>query len=126
MPRHATITSFHPGHIPWDLGKERLDMVGNNYGHLLKGKPKSEEQKKKMKISKLGEKNPNWKNGTGSFYRRIAYETFGYKCNRCEITDKRLLLVHHKNCDRQNNVIENLEILCRNCHWIEHHKGDKN
>lgn len=106
------------------LGTKRPDMIGNNFGHLLKGSKKSKEWKEKASIAKIEEKNPKWKNGIGA-YRRIAYKNFGYKCNRCNISDKKVLLVHHKDRNRMNNIIKNLEVLCRNCHWIEH-KFDKN
>lgn len=33
-------------------------MIGNTYGHALKGRPKSEEWKQKARLSKLGERNP--------------------------------------------------------------------
>jgi hypothetical protein len=45
------------------------------------------------------------------------------ECNRCgysEIPD--ILGVHHKDRDRTNNQISNLEVLCPNCHSIEHMK----
>jgi very-short-patch-repair endonuclease len=49
---------FEKGHVPWSKGKTRPDMLGNRYGTLLKGVPKSEEWKRKASLSKLGDKNP--------------------------------------------------------------------
>lgn len=49
---------FKKGYVPWSKGKPRPDMVGNKYGTLLKGRPKSEEWKRKASLSKLGDKNP--------------------------------------------------------------------
>lgn len=61
-------------------------------------------------------------NGNGS-YRELALRSLPHCCNRCSY-DKLVdvLVVHHTDCDRSNNKLENLEILCRNCHW-EHHLG---
>jgi hypothetical protein len=42
-------------------------------------------------------------------------------CNRCHFDDEPgILVVHHKDRDRQNNKMDNLEVLCPNCHAIEH------
>ena len=45
------------------------------------------------------------------------------KCERCGF-DKfpQILGVHHKDRDRKNNDLSNLEVLCPNCHSIEHMK----
>lgn len=40
-------------------------------------------------------------------------------CERCGTTER--LLVHHKDEDRYNNELSNLETLCRRCHQIHHH-----
>ena len=53
-------------------------------------------------------------------YRDYALKHLPYKCNRCNFDDKRILVVHHKDRNRENNDISNLEILCPNCHAIEH------
>ncbi len=45
------------------------------------------------------------------------------KCNRCDYDhEPRILGVHHKDRNRNNNDISNLEILCPNCHSLEHLK----
>lgn len=43
------------------------------------------------------------------------------KCEKCGIKDKRVLITHHKNKNREDNRLENLQTLCRNCHAIEHY-----
>ena len=44
------------------------------------------------------------------------------KCNRCGYDENiAAIIVHHKDRDRTNNTKENLEILCANCHYIEHY-----
>jgi hypothetical protein len=45
-------------------------------------------------------------------------------CARCGFADSRVLEVHHKDRDRSNNDIGNLETLCPNCHKSEHY-GNK-
>lgn len=63
---------------------------------------------------------PHFGCGIGS-YREIARRHHDNRCGRCQY-DKELgiLLVHHKDRDRSNNSPENLEILCPNCHAIDH------
>jgi len=63
---------------------------------------------------------PNWIVGENA-YRTLLRRT-GVKeaCRRCGNSDKRVLAVHHKDGNRKNNKIDNLEWLCRNCHCIVH------
>lgn len=45
------------------------------------------------------------------------------QCNRCSYNETpKILGVHHKDHDRTNNLLENLEVLCPNCHSLEHMK----
>ena len=48
----------------------------------------------------------------------------GKICERCGYDRHEILQVHHKNRDRNNNELDNLELICPNCHCIEHY--DKN
>lgn len=59
-----------------------------------------------------------------SDYRRNALLEYGQVCNRCGF-DKHegALQVHHIDRDRNNNNLNNLEVLCANCHLIEHRKN---
>ena len=54
-------------------------------------------------------------------YRALAFANLLNQCARCGF-DKHLkvLEVHHKDRNRSNNQLENLEILCPTCHTIEH------
>ena len=51
-------------------------------------------------------------------YRRKARENLAWICTRCQ--SGKNLLVHHKDEDRTNNDLSNLEVLCRRCHQMEH------
>lgn len=68
-----------------------------------------------------GENHRNWKNGK-SAYRRIL-KTTGIQqiCMLCKTKDIRVLAVHHRDRNRNNNTIENLIWLCHNCHYLIHH-----
>ena len=48
------------------------------------------------------------------------------KCNRCGYKDHpEILVVHHRDENRQNNKLSNLEVICPNCHALEHYGGDE-
>ena len=44
----------------------------------------------------------------------------GDKCGRCNYNKYEILQVHHKDRNRKNNNLENLELICPNCHYEEH------
>ena len=50
-------------------------------------------------------------------YRKLAFRYLELKCNKCGY-DKypNILEVHHKDLNRNNESISNLEILCSRCH----------
>ena len=45
----------------------------------------------------------------------------GNVCERCSYNKFEILQVHHKNRDRNNNDLKNLELVCPNCHFEEHY-----
>ncbi len=69
---------------------------------------------------RCGANAPNWIAGENAYRDIMRRSGIAKKCNRCGIGDKRVLAVHHKDGNRKNNIIENLEWLCRNCHFIAH------
>lgn len=53
-------------------------------------------------------------------YRGWALSQLPQECSICKFNDIRALEVHHIDRDRTNNSLDNLVILCANCHSIEH------
>ena len=67
-----------------------------------------------------GLNNPNFKNGNRIYRDLITIE----QCNRCGYKEHlEILQVHHIDRDRLNNTIENLEVLCPNCHTLDHYQN---
>ena len=64
--------------------------------------------------NQFGESNNNWKGGIGIFTRLVEKEC----CARCN--SNKNLLIHHKDENRYNNATDNLEVLCKRCHQIQH------
>jgi 5-methylcytosine-specific restriction endonuclease McrA len=62
--------------------------------------------------------------------RKIITEIKGYKCNVCGLNEwnyKEITLqVNHIDGDCTNNTIENLELICPNCHSQTNTFGGKN
>jgi len=72
------------------------------------------------KNRRCGENAPNWVAGQTVYRRLLKRCGRAEKCNACGIEDERILVVHHRDTNRKNNKPENLEWLCRNCHYIAH------
>ncbi len=45
----------------------------------------------------------------------------GKSCERCRYAKQEILQVHHKDRNHDNNDINNLELICPNCHFEEHY-----
>lgn len=77
--------------------------------------------------SHVEELNPDHYGNADHYRKRALNEQSGEpKCNRCsQKLPKSVLQVHHKDRNRENNNINNLEVLCPNCHMMEHYEeGD--
>ena len=44
----------------------------------------------------------------------------GGKCEKCMYNKAEILQIHHKDRNRKNNDLSNLELICPNCHYEEH------
>lgn len=61
--------------------------------------------------------------GTGlKEYRNKVKKQIKEGCITCGIKNEFLLQVHHKDGNRENNDLSNLEVVCHNCHTIRHLK----
>lgn len=75
---------------------------------------------------KLEKENQNYKTGLSVFHRwaKEKLKQLQYCCERCgttiDATVRGTWAGHHKDHNRQNNVKDNLEILCKRCHQVEH------
>lgn len=69
---------------------------------------------------KLGRpKKDKVQNQRGLKLRLIAQR--GAKCEKCTYSRIEILQVHHKDRDRKHNNLENLSLICPNCHAEEHY-----
>lgn len=67
------------------------------------------------------ENHGNWKNGMFSYKEILKRDNRPKKCVLCKKEDKRILIVHHIDKNRNNNSLDNLSWLCHNCHFLIHH-----
>lgn len=65
-----------------------------------------------------GVNNNAYKTGVGIYHRKKLSSMEKIQCERCGSLNH--LVVHHKDRDRYNNSLDNLELLCKSCHSIEH------
>ena len=63
---------------------------------------------------------PNWTTGQSSYRERLRKSGRKQECSRCSTKDTRLLSVHHKDRNRDNNTLSNLLFMCHNCHYLVH------
>lgn len=62
----------------------------------------------------------DWWDENATGYRTIAFRDSKPECGLCGITETYLLVVHHIDGNRDNNLRENLKVLCFNCHARHH------
>jgi 5-methylcytosine-specific restriction endonuclease McrA len=78
------------------------------------------------KFFKPGKDNPNFVRfgddfiGTTKNWWQKNKIKKGGKCERCGFSNMGILIVHHKDRNKRNNRPNNIEILCPNCHALEH------
>ena len=66
-----------------------------------------------------GEDHPNYRETSTKYRNKVDIS----ECNRCGYNSfTEILQVHHIDRNRRNNELLNLEVLCPNCHSIEHLK----
>lgn len=53
--------------------------------------------------------------------RADVFQRANHRCERCGYCEYLgILQIHHKDRNRRNNIADNLELLCPNCHEIDH------
>ena len=67
-----------------------------------------------------GDQHGNWKGGEYTYRDVMKKAKIVPKCANCGISDTRVLVVHHIDHNRKNNLLSNLKWLCRNCHYLVH------
>jgi hypothetical protein len=63
---------------------------------------------------------PNDKVKSGRALKARLLQERGNVCERCGYERYEILQIHHKNRDRNDNDLGNLELICPNCHCEEH------
>lgn len=114
--------------VCWNTIKVRL--INNNVKLRSRGECAFENIRKwreKNPYYQIGKNNPAYKDGLSrSTINRLTKKILVenginiYKCNRCFDESFMPLNRHHKDRNRSNNSIENLEVLCPKCHAKEH------
>lgn len=74
----------------------------------------------KNSILRSGANHYLWNGGTSTYRRLKESNSVKIVCEHCGLKDKRVLVVHHIDHSRQNNELDNLQWLCRNCHYLAH------
>jgi hypothetical protein len=69
---------------------------------------------------------PKDKVSTQRILKKRVIDKRGNQCERCDYDRHKILVIHHINRTRKDNSFKNLELLCPNCHAIEHYAKDKN
>jgi hypothetical protein len=76
-------------------------------------------------FGKKDEQAHNWRGGNSRWYcinhYRPLANTLVQQCSLCGTAEK--LIVHHVDGNYKNNVLENVQIVCRGCHNVIHKKG---
>jgi len=66
-----------------------------------------------------GKDNANWKGGIGHQWAiKVAKKRLKWMCSICSAKED--LEVHHKDGNINNNIIENLQVVCPKCHASLH------
>lgn len=101
---------FVTGFTPYNKGKKGL----HSYSH-------TEEAKRRQSESKIGNKNPQFKNGITA-KRKAARNNRKTYCELCGSTSN--LHGHHKDRNHFNDSPENIQTLCNSCHQKLHREED--
>lgn len=105
-------------HCGADTYRSPRDLKRSQSGQFFCSKSCQTHWRNRMYV---GERHANFKNGRSAYRSILARATPHRRCEVCGTEDTRILQVHHKDRDRENNVPTNLAWLCFNCHFLVHH-----
>ena len=54
--------------------------------------------------------------------RRLIYDMYDNRCAHCSEGKRKILQIHHIDCDATNNSIDNLILVCAFCHIFVYHE----
>ncbi len=74
----------------------------------------------------IGENHARWLHGENAYRNIMKRSGIEPICSDCGINNFKVLVVHHIDRNRKNNLIDNLKWLCFNCHHLEHLNDRKN
>ncbi len=100
--------------------KTQSDLNSSKHGiYFCSRKCKDEGQR----IGGVKEIQPSHYGNIQKNYRALAYRNYEKVCAKCGYNEyPEILEVHHIDENRENNKLENLIVLCPNCHRKVHHK----
>ena len=127
----------YPSHAKRGGGKYCSIGCGTKFRNLTNNPTKDPNVRKKISenhadvtgtnnpmYGKNGKNAPNFKDGRtayGSYYRMVAFTNKPSVCEECGLESAiNKLQVHHIDKNRNNNELENLQILCYDCHAEKH------
>jgi len=74
-----------------------------------------------IKYKQGSKRPPKDKVTTSRILKKRLMSERGKQCERCYCAIHQILQVHHRDRNRDNNELTNLELICPNCHAREHY-----
>lgn len=99
---------FGKGHIPWSKLNPGLMPTPWNKGVT----------------GHMGANRTSFKYKNGAGYRHLFRRGVLHPICKCGEKNIKRIQVHHRDGDRKNNCVLNLEVLCRPCHLKEHGRNE--
>ena len=116
--RSEVYTTLECAHCKTEFERRKSKLSNSKSGMYFCSK---EHKNISQQIGGIKEIQPSHYGEVPSKYRKLAFRLKEAKCELCSYNKfTEILEVHHLDKDRTNNTIENLQILCPNCHRITH------